>query len=247
LPILQPDWHYSLEVPALSTTTVHIWRASLDQTVEQIHHYASVLSIDEQKRAARFRFERDRHRFIVSRGIVRSILGNYLNLPPAQIQFGYGDRGKPFLQVLEADLSFNLSHSQEWLVCAVAERCQVGIDVEFSRPLSDLEQLTRRFFAPQEHRTIMALPPEEQPTVFLQYWTAKEALLKAIGEGLVDLSSLELAITDGIPQIVRWQGQNRRDWQLQLFQVAPEGVGAIACDGLSQSNPYGLEFWQWQG
>jgi 4'-phosphopantetheinyl transferase len=226
---------------------VHIWRACLDQSLEQIQHYSSVLSADEQQRAERFRFERDRHRFIASRGILRSILSNYLNLPPAQIQFSYGDRGKPFLRVPVADLSFNLSHSQDWFVCAVIKGCQVGIDVEFSRPLSDLEQLTRRFFAPQEHQAIMALPPEEQATVFLHYWTAKEALLKAIGEGLVDLSSLELAIADGSPQIVRWAGQNRQIWQLYLFQVAAAGVGAIALASSQQSTPHRLEFWQWKG
>ncbi len=99
----------------------------------------SRLSSDELARAARFHFERDRTRFSVARAALREILAHYLGTSPAEIAFVYGDHGKPALAPPYGDLRFNLSHSHDLALCAVARGSEVGVDVERIRELDDLE------------------------------------------------------------------------------------------------------------
>lgn len=255
-----PGWSVPPPKLALSGKEVHIWRVSLDRPLDSLQRLALILSPDEQQRAARFRFERDRHRFIVGRGTLRTILAKYLTTEPEQIQFRYSRSGKPSLDdsLAKSGLVFNLSHSQDLMLCAIAQNIQLGIDLEYLRSVSDLENLTKRFFSEKEYLAIQALPVEQRLESFFHHWTCKEALLKAIGEGLVDLSKVELAIANGNAQLTRWDGETRlHKWQIQLFNPAPDYIAAIAFYQESLcaeelSNPQNfisqnpLIFWQWQ-
>lgn len=231
---------------ALGETEIHIWQAGLVVSPDDHEKFAQTLSADENARANRFRFSRDAHRFVVSRGILRALLGRYLQLPPDQIQFSYSDRGKPSLAnpSTAVELAFNLSHSEDWMICAIARSCRVGIDLESIRPVANLADLTQRFFSPREHALIQALPEALQLRSFFQHWTCKEALLKATGDGLMSLSTIEVCIEDDTATLVSWNraAQPASLWLLQLFTPTPGCVAAIAADSLDRS----LVFRQWK-
>src|SRR3954453_19521860 len=95
---------------SLAEREVHIWRATLDRTVDERAHFSSLLSDDERARAKRFHFERDQNRFTAGRGMLRAVLSNYVQKPARELKFTYSDRGKPILGGLPANgtLHFNL-------------------------------------------------------------------------------------------------------------------------------------------
>lgn len=255
-----PSWSVPPQKLELSGEKVHIWRVSLDHPAASLQRLALLLSPDEQQRAARFRFDRDRHRFIAGRGTLRIILAKYLTTEPEQIHFCYSRSGKPALadSLAKSGLVFNLSHSQDLMLCAIAQNIQLGIDLEYLRSVSDLENLTKRFFSIQEHLAIQALPAEQRLESFFQHWTGKEALLKAMGEGLVDLSKVELAIDETNVRLARWDGETGlKEWQIQLFSPASDYIAAIAfcpknscvkelINRQSFTAQNSLIFWQWQ-
>ena len=226
-------------------TEIHIWQADLAVAPGALQQFASTLSPDEEQRAERFRFSRDSHRFIASRGILRALLGHYLQLPPKQLQFRYSASGKPALaNHLAQGLTFNLSHSEDLMLCAIAHDCCVGIDLEHLRLINNLEDLTQRFFSPGEHAAIHALPNALRLRSFFQHWTCKEALLKATGEGLMSLSTIELCITKDAVRLVHWNKPERSvsAWFLEQFAPMPDYVAAIAADTRERS----LVFQEWK-
>lgn len=222
----------------LPPQTVHIWQAALNLSESALSCLAQTLSLDERSRADRFQFSVHRQRFIAARGILREILGQYLNIPPGQVHFHYEHRGKPMLSPIcsEQPVQFNVSHSQDLMLCAVTPSHCLGIDLEYIRDVSDLERLTQRFFSPSEHAAIHAQLPPQRSHAFFQYWTCKEAVLKAIGTGLVNLESVEIQVTDEAVTLVRWDTnpQSIKNWWLYSFTPAPDFIAALAVDGLSQ-------------
>ena len=237
----------------LSEDEVHVWRADLNLSASRIEQLAQILSPDEQQRAQRFYFERDRKRFIAGRGILRTILSRYLDLDPSQLQFSYSSRGKPALANTdnEGTLCFNLSHSNELALYAVRrvsvneagkgstqaslqESCNLGIDLEHLRPMPDAEQLAKRFFSPREYAVISSLPPEQKQEAFFKGWTCKEAYLKAIGYGLAGLEQVEVSLTPGEPAaLLSIQGDSKAAsrWSLQQLIPAPGYMAALAVEG----------------
>jgi 4'-phosphopantetheinyl transferase len=146
----------------------------------------ATLATDELERARRLHFERDRERFIAARGILRAILGRYLAIAPQHLRFAYSPRGKPALATDHEHhtLRFNLAHSHNLALYALAAGRDIGIDLEHIRANIDHEQIAQRFFAPAEYDTLQRLPPEEQLRAFFTCWTRKESYIKACGDGL---------------------------------------------------------------
>ena len=214
----------------LTETEIHVWQANLALSPNDCHHLAQTLSADERARAERFRFPRDRDRFIVSRGTLRTLLGRYLDTSPDRVQFRYGDKGKPALAepLAGVGLEFNLSHSEDLMVCAIAYQQAIGIDLEYLRPVADLENLTQRFFTPQEHAAIHALEGDRCLRSFFQHWTCKEAVLKATGTGLMSLSAIEVYLQHDTAKLVQHNDALAPAWSLQLFTPVPGYIGAVA-------------------
>ena len=175
---LHPDNHLALRDAAVA----HVWRAQLDPAPGEVHRLMGMLSKDEHARAERFRFDQDRRRFVVARGVLRSLLALYLGLPPQKVQLTYGASGKPCLP--RGVLRFNLDAGELGLYAFTSSR-EVGIDVEHVRQLDDMDQIARRFFSVNEVASLEALPESARPsTAFFNCWTRKEAYVKARGEGL---------------------------------------------------------------
>jgi len=228
--------------PAFSGDEVHVWRASLDQPAA---NYAILLSSAEQMRAKRFRFEQKRRQFIVGRGILRIILGHYLNSPPENLKFEYRASGKPTLPagMLQSEICFNLSHSEEMMLLAVTQKREVGIDLEYIRPNLDIEKLAEQFFSPSERAELDALPSAKKLRSFFSGWTCKEAYLKARGDGMnypwdqfsvsmnCDESAKLLGVKDDQRELTRWS--------FHALTPAPGYIGALAVEG------HGWDLVQW--
>lgn len=153
----------------------------------------ALLAADEIARAARFRFDRDRHRYIRARGFLRRTLGDVTEQAPESLTFTYSTTGKPAL--VDGPM-FNLSHSGDRGVVAIGDRAPVGVDIEqIGRPFQDMEGLAKRCFTAPERRAIDTAPdPLRQ---FLIFWTAKEARMKLTGEGLgLDPQDIHLVLDD---------------------------------------------------
>jgi 4'-phosphopantetheinyl transferase len=148
--------------------------------------YRALLSTDEIERMSRLIFARDRRRFLLTRALVRTTLSRYASVPPERWTFIANVHGRP--EIFDRprgvpDLRFNLSHTDGLIACAVTIGREVGVDVEhIGRRLT--YDVASRFFAPQEVADLKSLPADQQARVFFDYWTLKEAYIKARGFGL---------------------------------------------------------------
>ena len=193
------DWHHPPQKVSLFSNEIHLWRANLDLPSSMIKQLAYNLSKDEKTRANRFRFEQHRDRFIAGRGILRQLLANYLQMKSDLIIFEYSDRGKPQItsSLNKDSLQFNVSHSQDLALYGFNYQKNIGVDLEYIKDNIDYKQLAKRFFATEELQLINSYPAQEQKTIFFQLWTAKEAYLKATGDGLAEsLDTIEFTLNN---------------------------------------------------
>lgn len=216
---------------------MHIWCASLERPQQVITTFATLLSPDENAHAGRFHFDRDRNHFILARGLLRVLLGNYLNVAPTQIEFVYGPQGKPALGVGYSDgiLQFNISHSKNLAVYAFNWNRHVGIDVEFMREMPDEDDFARRFFSSRESALVESLSGDQKKNAFFKIWTCKEAILKASGDGLtkpMDETEVTLGV-DGAFHLSAIDGDSEQasHWHLETFEPAVGYQGAFAVEG----------------
>jgi 4'-phosphopantetheinyl transferase len=222
-----------------AATPVDIWRIDLSAPEDATHYGRRLLSPDETRRADRFHFERDRRRFTMARAAMRQILCKYANVAPQELVFSYGANGKPELagELKTAGLRFNLSHSSEVAVLAVAQGLTVGIDIEHINKEFATEEIAERFFSESEVKTLRSLPPTERTEAFFACWTRKEAYIKALGEGLsVPLDSFAVALRPGEPAAllhVRVDPAEVSRWSLYDIEVAKEYKSALAIEGRS--------------
>ena len=192
---------------------VHIWLWRTD--IEAFP--ADVLSASERAAAARFRFPRDRTRATSSRAGLRRLLGGYLEAPPESLVFAVGAEGKPRLASAGA-VSFNLSHSGIYAAAVVSRDREVGIDLERIRADAAGRDIAARFFSSEERAWLEATPGVE---AFFRLWTAKEAVLKAMGTGLsTPLNALSVR-----------PGEDAPPWNLRELDLAPGYAAAVAFDG----------------
>ena len=232
-----PPWHLPPNDLVLSSDDVHAWCASLEQPAECVHRLAQTLSGDEMSRAERFRLERDRRRFIVARGVLRAILGQYLGIGPSRLRFRYGQHGKPSLAAgFDGDaLRFNVAHSHELALYAFTRGRAVGVDLERVRPLPDAGEIAARFFSGRENEELEGVPDCRKPETFFTYWTCKEAYINARGDGLARaLDQVEVSLTtEGSARLLSVEGapEEAARWSLRTLNPATGYVAAVAFEG----------------
>ncbi len=180
---------------------VDVWTARVSMHGRNLAALRRNLGEGEKQRAAQYRFEKDRLRFEVRRGVLRQLLGRYLALPPERVQLATEPHGKPCLAgaCARTGLQFNLSHSGDFIYLAFARGFAVGIDVECRRPVPDVLYLARRFFARDEWEALASLDADGQEEAFLRCWTRKEAFVKATGTGLASLAGFSVSVLPGQP------------------------------------------------
>jgi 4'-phosphopantetheinyl transferase len=168
---------------SLLSNHAYIWTQHIGEIDQKtLDHQAQYLSIDECERADRFVHEDDKKRLIIAYSGLRVLLSKCLFLPPACLKFKMNAHGKPYLP--NASICFNLSHSKNWIVWAIAMNNVVGVDVEYQRGDIDLLSLAKRFFAKEEFEAIKSTKPIHRLSAFYRCWTRKESYIKAIGKGL---------------------------------------------------------------
>lgn len=203
----------------------------LTATVDYCAHevaYRLIITPDENERMARFVFERDRRQFLMTRALVRTTLSRYADVSPASWRFIANEYGRP--DVLDrppgvADLRFNLSHTDGLIACAVTVGREVGIDVEnITRKVT--HDIPGRFFAPREVADLRALPEAEQQKVFFDFWTLKEAYIKARGMGLaLPLADFAFRLRPPAPPTIAFEPTLDDDpatWQFFQSRPTPE-------------------------
>lgn len=220
----------------LEPREVHVWCADLRQALSQRALFYALLSVEERNRASRFAFELDRVRFILARGVLRMLLGQYLDRPPGSVRLDADDNGKPRLASVPgvAPLRFNVTHSHDLALYAVAHGREVGIDVELARPGFSWQDIAKYACTAREKTMLQSLSVEKQSDVFFAIWTLKEAYAKAVGAGLrLSLDQIQVVERAGeIPRlyIPRNPYESHR-WSLYTLMPAPGYVGALAAEG----------------
>jgi 4'-phosphopantetheinyl transferase len=229
---LEPAWSITSPDFKLSLGYVDLWRLQLNLPEKIQDRLTQVLSAEELTRADRFKFERDRRCFIAARAQLRTIVGNYLESDPRALAFKYEARGKPFL---DAPIRFNITHSKELALVAIAHQRNVGVDLESIRAMKDIEKIANRFFSASESTELAGLEEVEQLQAFFRCWTLKEAWIKATGDGLSQpTESFDVAFgRDGPVRLLNVEGKPEEPnrWQLLGLLPAPGYIGALAVEG----------------
>jgi 4'-phosphopantetheinyl transferase len=232
-----------MELPA---GEVHIWSVNLDPPAERVEALGRCLSQDERDRANRFRFDRHRRQYVVGRGALRTLLAAYAGTRPELVRFTYGPRGKPFLEG-GGDLQFNLSNSDERALVGFVRGREIGVDIEYLKPMPDCEQISERFFSESERLVLRGVPKESKEEAFFNCWTRKEAYLKAVGEGLAaPLDSFDVTLAPGEPPrmlTLRGDADAAARWWLEHFRLSPEYIGALALERQDPAERWVVRTW----
>ena len=211
-----------LSVPRASAD---VWVVPLRANRHLADELQQTLSSDEVERALRFRAEEDRDLFIVARGILRRILSRYVPEPPEKLAFRYGSKGKPYLRD-HPDVQFNLAHSGGLAVYGVGGE-ELGVDIEFVKPLTDWRKISQRFFSAREVEELKRLDPTQQVRGFFSCWARKEAYIKAIGEGIATLARFCAGAQPSPGEGAIDEEGKPREWYFKDLNVGDEHAGAI--------------------
>jgi 4'-phosphopantetheinyl transferase len=226
---------------------VHVWCARLDQSISSLERLTQTLSKDEHIRAERFQFEQDRQRFIIGRGLLRTILGYYLGIKPGRLHFCYGMYGKPALAEMPGTgtLRFSLAHADGLALYAVTRDREVGVDLEHMHHIAETEQIVDRYFSQREKAVFHSLTADKKQDAFFTYWTCKEAYLKASGEGLSrPLNQIDVLLGPGeLARLLSVDGDVKEAsrWTLQQLRPVPGFVATLVVEGQG----WQLSCWNW--
>ena len=214
----------------------HLWYV-LTAEVSQPAHLAALealLTPEEHARRARYRMDRDRHHYLVARGLVLWLLSRYLKVPPAALQFRTGQHGKPELAIgsTPSPLKFNQSQAAGVVACAIARDVEIGLDVEDRARATDIDAVASSF-ARAERSDLDALRGTARQDRFLAYWTLKEAYLKARGEGLglTPLDGFAFTLAPPAPPRIVFGpaiADDAAEWRFAQVQLRESSVAAVA-------------------
>ena len=219
--------------PALPDDEVHVWLALIPSARTRLNEWVQILSAEEGERAKRFRFDEHRERSQITRGLLRSLLGQYLGRTPQELSFAYNAHGKP--EVKNCGVHFNTSHSGDYATFAFTRAGAVGVDIEKLRDdITRRDQIAEKHFAPGERAQLQAVPEQKRPRAFFDLWTRKEAFVKARGDGLFSgLNQFEVCL--GEPHVVNISGEAAIDWWMSALPEIEGYSGAVVVNAPSCS------------
>jgi len=243
-PYLANKWIPSPHNLILSNSDIHLWRIVLPQSEEIKRNLFESLSNDELSRLAKFYFNRDKDRFLISRGGLRNILARYLNIYPNQVDFQYKTLGKPYIN--NKNLYFNVSHAANCIVYAVSNCSPIGIDIEYCEHDIDYLSITKNFFSNNEYTKLLTLHSDKRLLAFYRCWTRKEAYIKAIGKGLhFPLHQLEVSLLpDEEIQLLKIMDKTAEKDLWKLVEIFPQQdyIASIA----TQQSFNNCLLWDWK-
>lgn len=224
---------------------VHLYFAKLDEIRFGIQQLWNLLSQAEKNRSSLFKREEDRERYVISRGLLRIILGRYLVRDPKILEFVTEGNGKPKIASAVADtgIQFNISHSGNLVLLGLTNGLPIGVDVEKERDDLDVERLAERIFTPHEYAEILRHAGRERYRAFFRYWTIKEAYAKGLGVG-VSHAFRRFGITSVTGDNGnKWAAEDDLERAWTLFDIpAPAGYLAAAAVKDGQATLKALHF-----
>ena len=243
-----PTWCVPPRTLSLSEREVHVWRASFHQLDALYESFEEVISVDEQAKARRYRFDEHRREYITARGFLRFLLGAYAGQNPQELKFLYNPFGKPSLYNINGShrITFNLSHAHGFVIYGFSINREIGVDIERIRPEAAHDGVAERFFSPNEIHVLRSLPIHAQPQGFFNCWTRKEAYIKARGEGLsIPLNQFDVSLIPGQPAELlesRIDPKDTTKWTLQALPMGTQYAAALAVEG----SDWDLKCWDWR-
>lgn len=211
----------------------YVWYADLDLDEQEVNRLMLQLDTAERTRAQRFAFPHLRTRFVAAHAFVRQVLGRYLGISPGSVRYAYTAQGKPRLSN-NGEVRFNLSHSADLAALAIAWNREIGIDIEKTHEIADMLSLARRYFSQPEIDWLLALPQDALNSAFFTCWTAKEAYLKARGDGLLfpldRFQALPITGSERLRLAVYGEPAESERWYMTRLQI-PSAIGALAVEG----------------
>jgi 4'-phosphopantetheinyl transferase len=208
--------------------SIQVWVVSLPEQTAESWRY--VLTESEWEKVMRFRAPADQLRSAVTRGVLKTLLSRYLDLPANEIEFTQNEYGKPALE--SASIEFNVSHSGDYALLAFAKESSVGIDVEHIKGHRVVTNLAERVLSPAEYLRFLALDASRRTQTFFQIWTLKESVLKGIGSGLsVAPECIEIAFFPDSPKLLTAAAKEIPDvgeWTLRSLFIDDNYAAAIA-------------------
>lgn len=206
-------WQSCSEKPVFSPGQLHLWRIPLIIPKQRPDNLKLLLNAAELQRAERLISVEKSWQFIVARSRLRQVLARYLDMSPAEIEFCYGAQGKPFIApITGTQLYFNLSHSDKWMLLAVAQSGEVGVDIEQIDKQLDYRRLATQFLSAAEREQLNRFSADRRRRGFYRLWTLNEAWLKAIGGGF---------------STAHGQTPNRDVWQFRSLPMTKNYLAAI--------------------
>ncbi len=198
---------------------VDVWQGDLQVVDNKLQSMAELLSDGERSKADGFSTLRARNRFVAVRGFLRQTLAGYLHVEPVSLQFAVGEYGKPALA--DGALHFNVSHTADFLLIAIANFADIGVDIEAIKPCRNLDNIAQRCFSRREYECWRSLPDGLQTQAFYRLWTKKEAFVKATGRGIaMGLERCEIGLdADGQLQAIPNEYGSAADWMARELTV----------------------------
>lgn len=225
----------------LPAEEIHVWCRPLDFPCSSLGVYEELLSADERERAARYRFDQSKTEYILTRATLRALLASYLDKSPRSIEFSFSGQGKPSLATPDADLFFNVSHTDGLAALAFARGREIGVDVEKLRPECEAQKLAERFFSDSERQFLSRLSGRALHESFFRCWTRKEAFIKAKGGGLsIPLDQFDVAIAEHQPAALLGTRPDPGEvgrWRLYDLSVGNGYAGAVAVSAAELAAP----------
>lgn len=214
---------------------IHVWVVDMRASESQCALHTRWLDQHEMERASRIPNLEKRRSFLVAHGVLRGLLGRYLECDPGTIELASDPEGKPKLALPEG-MHFNMTHSAEWAAFAFSSNCMVGVDLEKVRALPGLPAIIRRVLCAEEAAELMLLSECDRERAFFCCWTRKEAYSKAIGTGLLTgFDKFCVAVHPDQPARmihIGFDAAAAAAWTIDDLPMPPGYAGALAYPGL---------------
>lgn len=243
----------NLDGIALRSDEAHVWLVNPDDITDptMIHGFFSLMNEAETVQQQRFVREKDRHRYLITRALVRTTLSRYIARDPASWQFVTNTHHRPDIapeQQHLPPLRFNLTHTNGLIACLVNWEHDAGIDAEEKTRHTGVINIANFAFAPQEIQHLLQTTGEQQKHQFFVYWTLKESYIKARGMGLAlplhlfsfhrsNATSVVVEFADGF-------GDRSQDWQFLQYHPTDRHILSLAFHRKDRPD-YTVRFWKW--
>jgi len=172
---------------SLDFCSIDIWYIDTNKFLGNLEYMKSISSKNEISKSNKFQTADLRNRYTICRGILRILIGKYLNIHPSDIKFSYNDCGKPSVLNVPTNSPFgiNVSHSENYCAIAISNHENTGIDIEKINVIKNVHKIANRYFGKEESIFIKSNLSINTFTKFYKIWTRKEAFYKAIGVGIL--------------------------------------------------------------